>query len=58
MNMNSYKITGVKNATMTVYQAGGFRGFFNGMVARFLISVPSCAISWGVYETFKYLLTE
>ncbi|XP_067093120.1 mitoferrin-2 [Osmerus mordax] len=51
-------ITGLAHAFRTVYRLGGLRGFFRGVQARVIYQVPSTAISWSVYEFFKYFITE
>ncbi|KII63422.1 Mitoferrin-2 [Thelohanellus kitauei] len=56
VKMKDIKIRGIFDSGKTIYLVSGLRGFFRGVVARILISAPSGAISWGVYETFKYLL--
>lgn len=51
---NSERITGLSDAMRVVYKCCGFRGYFQGMQARVVVAIPSTAISWLVYETFKY----
>uniref|UniRef100_A0A8C8DKV0 Solute carrier family 25 member 28 n=1 Tax=Oryzias sinensis TaxID=183150 RepID=A0A8C8DKV0_9TELE len=51
-------ISGLAHAFRTVYRLGGLRGFFKGVQARIIYQMPSTAISWSVYEFFKYGLTE
>ncbi|KAM9364579.1 mitoferrin-2 [Pholidichthys leucotaenia] len=51
-------ITGLAHAFRTVYRLGGLRGFFKGVQARVIYQMPSTAISWSVYEFFKYGLTK
>ena len=51
-------ISGLSAACRTVYEFRGFRGFFNGISARVIYQMPSTAISWSVYEFFKYLLNK
>ncbi|XP_058715346.1 mitoferrin-1 isoform X2 [Poecile atricapillus] len=51
-------LSGMANAFGTVYQLGGLPGFFKGVQARVIYQMPSTAISWSVYEFFKYFLTK
>ncbi|XP_068183837.1 mitoferrin-2 [Antennarius striatus] len=51
-------ISGLAHAFRTVYRLGGLRGFFKGVQARIIYQMPSTAISWSVYEFFKYGLTK
>lgn len=51
-------ISGLAHAFRTVYRLGGLRGFFKGAQARVIYQMPSTAISWSVYEFFKYGLTK
>uniref|UniRef100_A0A8C6ULU8 Solute carrier family 25 member 28 n=1 Tax=Neogobius melanostomus TaxID=47308 RepID=A0A8C6ULU8_9GOBI len=51
-------ISGLAHAFRTVYRLGGLKGFFKGVQARIIYQMPSTAISWSVYEFFKYGLTE
>ena len=39
-----------------VYQMTGLTGFFSGLSARVLYQAPATAISWSVYEFFKYYM--
>lgn len=50
---NSERITGLSNATRVIYKCCGGRGFLQGLQARVVVSMPSTAISWSVYEFFK-----
>ncbi|CAL8256398.1 unnamed protein product [Lota lota] len=52
------QITGLAHAFRTVYRLGGLRGFFRGSQARIIYQMPSTAISWSVYEFFKYGITK
>ncbi|CAL1288421.1 unnamed protein product [Larinioides sclopetarius] len=56
LNAKQTHISGLVNAFCTVYRFGGFKGFFRGLKARVIYQVPSAAISWSVYEFFKYTL--
>uniref|UniRef100_A0A1A7YLN2 Solute carrier family 25 (Mitochondrial iron transporter), member 28 n=1 Tax=Iconisemion striatum TaxID=60296 RepID=A0A1A7YLN2_9TELE len=51
-------ISGLAHAFRTVYRLGGLPGFLRGVQARVIYQMPSTAISWSVYEFFKYGLTE
>ncbi|CAG2166086.1 unnamed protein product [Oppiella nova] len=51
-------VTGLWNAASTIYQCCGPKGYFQGLQARVLYSMPATAISWSVYELFKYLITS
>ncbi|XP_015284623.1 PREDICTED: mitoferrin-1-like isoform X1 [Gekko japonicus] len=51
-------LSGMANAFRTVYQLGGVAGYFKGVQARVIYQMPSTAISWSVYEFFKYFLTK
>lgn len=50
-------VTGMVNALKAIYSMRGFGGFFQGMKARVIYQMPSCAISWSVYEFFKHNLS-
>ncbi|XP_066123440.1 mitoferrin-1 isoform X1 [Saccopteryx bilineata] len=54
----SGRLSGMANAFRTVYQLNGLPGYFKGMQARVVYQMPSTAISWSVYEFFKYFLTK
>ncbi|KAM8858611.1 mitoferrin-2 isoform 2-T2 [Spinachia spinachia] len=51
-------IAGLAHAFRTVYRLGGLKGFFKGLYARAIYQSPSTAISWSVYEFFKYGLSK
>lgn len=51
-------ISGLGEAFRTVYRMGGVPAFFRGVQARIIYQMPSTAISWSVYEFFKYVLTK
>lgn len=53
---NMDKVTGLFNAARVVYRCRGPQGFFLGMPARILVSAPSTAIAWSVYEFFKHFM--
>lgn len=50
------EVKGLARAAKTVYRLAGMRGFFSGLNARILYQAPSTAISWSIYEFFKYYL--
>jgi len=54
---NTKNITGMVNALRTIYNMHGVLGFFRGMRARVIFQMPSTAVSWSVYEFFKYSLS-
>ncbi|KAF4070495.1 hypothetical protein AMELA_G00286030 [Ameiurus melas] len=51
-------LSGMANAFRTVYRLGGLTAFFKGAQARVIYQMPSTAIAWSVYESFKYFLTR
>lgn len=51
-------VTGFFSAASVVYKCCGIRGYFQGMQARVLYSMPSTAISWSVYEFLKYFINK
>ncbi|KAG1438209.1 hypothetical protein G6F56_012739 [Rhizopus delemar] len=51
-------ITGFRQATKLIMERYGIRGFFRGFKPRVLTHVPSTAISWGVYEYFKWIMHQ
>ncbi|XP_067857130.1 mitoferrin-2-like isoform X2 [Heptranchias perlo] len=51
-------LSGMANAFRTVYQIGGLPAYFKGVQARVIYQMPSTAISWSVYEFFKYVMTK
>uniref|UniRef100_A0A1A8PSX8 Solute carrier family 25 (Mitochondrial iron transporter), member 28 n=1 Tax=Nothobranchius rachovii TaxID=451742 RepID=A0A1A8PSX8_9TELE len=54
----SRHISGLGEAFRTVYRMGGVAAFFKGVQARVIYQMPSTAISWSVYEFFKYIITK
>jgi len=50
-------VTGMFNALKTIYVMRGIKGYIRGMKARVIYQMPSCAISWSVYEFFKHYLS-
>ncbi|KAI8346867.1 mitochondrial carrier domain-containing protein [Choanephora cucurbitarum] len=49
---------GFREAAIIIYERYGLQGFFRGYKPRILTSMPSTAISWSVYEYFKWLLAS
>jgi len=56
--LNKNEVKGLYNAGKTVKAMKGLRGFFQGLSPRVVYQVPSTAISWSVYEFFKYYLNK
>ncbi|XP_076032561.1 mitoferrin-1-like [Oratosquilla oratoria] len=50
-------VVGILPALRTIYSLQGFKGFFRGVQARVLYQVPGTAISWSIYELFKYQMS-
>lgn len=50
--------SGIADAFSTIYSNRGLRGFYYGIQARILYQMPSAALSWTVYELFKFLLAK
>ncbi|KAI7903513.1 mitochondrial carrier domain-containing protein [Cokeromyces recurvatus] len=51
-------VNGLKEAASIIYERYGFKGFFRGFKPRVLTNMPSTAISWSVYEYFKWFLAS
>lgn len=49
-------VSGMLTAFRSIYKLRGFSGYFQGLQARVLYQIPSCAICWSVYEFFKHFL--
>ncbi|VDK61889.1 unnamed protein product [Anisakis simplex] len=49
--------SGIVDALRNIYYLRGPLGFFRGIQARVIFQVPSTALSWSVYELFKYVLS-
>lgn len=49
-------ISGMTNAATIIYRCCGLKGYFNGLRARVMFAIPAVAISWTVYESFKFYL--
>ncbi|KAI7876208.1 mitochondrial carrier [Lichtheimia hyalospora FSU 10163] len=50
--------TGFWDAMTIIKQRHGISGFFRGYKPRVLTNMPSAAISWSVYEYFKWFLDQ
>lgn len=50
------RASGLLQAINIIYRLGGIGGFFRGVQARIMYTMPSTAICWSTYEFFKYLL--
>lgn len=46
------------NYLVQIYRMAGPLGFFKGLHARVLYSMPATAICWSTYEFFKYMLSS
>ncbi|XP_071828307.1 mitoferrin-1-like [Apostichopus japonicus] len=55
---NGIAISGMKNAFRTVYHKQGLKGYFKGLQARVIFQMPATALSWSVYEFFKYSISR
>lgn len=55
--MKSYNAHSVTFYSLQIYRMAGPLGFFKGMEARVLYSMPATAICWTTYEFFKYMLS-
>lgn len=59
LNQKTYStIRGMTHAVQTIYHCCGMKGYFRGMQARVIAQTPATAISWSVYEFFKYFLAN
>ncbi|CEF67349.1 Mitoferrin [Strongyloides ratti] len=47
---------GITDVISSIFYTRGLGGFFNGFQARVLYQMPATALSWSVYELFKYSL--
>ena len=54
--LNRKEVRGLFGAARVVHRMTGLSGFFSGLSARVLYQAPATAISWSVYEFFKYYL--
>lgn len=50
--------SGFRQAATIIYGRYGIQGFFRGFKPRVLTNMPSTAISWSVYEYFKWFLAS
>ncbi|XP_033122434.1 mitoferrin-2-like [Anneissia japonica] len=57
-NGTNVAITGMINGMRTLYVNEGLSGFFKGLRARVIFQMPATAISWSVYEFFKFMITK
>lgn len=55
---NGIAISGMFNALRTIYDKQGIRGYFKGLQARVIFQIPATALSWSVYEFFKYSISK
>lgn len=53
---NRYFIHGIRNSMCAIVEVGGYKSLFKGAGARVLSQAPSCALSWIVYEFFKFTM--
>ncbi|KAI7870592.1 mitochondrial carrier domain-containing protein [Spinellus fusiger] len=49
---------GLRDAARIIRERYGIRGFFRGFQPRVLTHMPSAAISWSVYEYFKWFVAR
>jgi solute carrier family 25 iron transporter 28/37 len=49
-------VSGMYDAFRTIYRMRGLSGYFQGLQARVIYQMPSCAICWSVYEFVKHFL--
>ncbi|CAJ0559511.1 unnamed protein product, partial [Mesorhabditis spiculigera] len=47
---------GMSDAMRSIYKQRGIRGFTCGIQARVMYQIPAAALSWSVYELFKFVL--
>lgn len=50
--------SGLMEAVHIIKERYGYRGFFRGFKPRVLTNMPSAAISWSVYEYFKWFISS
>ncbi|KAI1715238.1 mitochondrial carrier protein [Ditylenchus destructor] len=55
---SSYYYGGVSDAISSIYHNRGMAGFMRGIQARVLYQMPATALSWSVYELFKFILSD
>ncbi|XP_046360537.1 mitoferrin-2-like [Haliotis cracherodii] len=51
-------VNGMAAAFRTVYEFQGITGYFRGIQPRVIYQMPSTAISWSVYEFFKFTISK
>jgi len=51
-------VSGFWEARSKIYAAKGMPGFYSGIQARVLFQMPATALSWSVYELFKYVISR
>uniref|UniRef100_A0A915DRI0 tRNA (guanine(46)-N(7))-methyltransferase n=1 Tax=Ditylenchus dipsaci TaxID=166011 RepID=A0A915DRI0_9BILA len=49
---------GIAHAISSIYRSRGVLGFARGVQARVLYQIPATALSWSVYELFKFVLSD
>uniref|UniRef100_A0A8R1E134 Mitoferrin n=1 Tax=Caenorhabditis japonica TaxID=281687 RepID=A0A8R1E134_CAEJA len=52
-----YRYRGITDTVRTIYRQRGLSGFSCGLQARVIFQVPATALSWSVYELFKFMLS-
>jgi solute carrier family 25 iron transporter 28/37 len=50
------RATNLKEAMRIIYHTQGYKGFYKGILPRTVFQIPGTAVSWSVYEFFKYTL--
>jgi len=56
--LQTSQVVGMRSAARTVFNMHGLTGFFKGLWPRVLYQAPASAISWSVYEFFKWCLKK
>ncbi|KAK6059708.1 hypothetical protein COOONC_02643 [Cooperia oncophora] len=56
IQQNAVGYRNIPEALKIIYSQRGLAGFTCGMQARVIFQVPATALSWSVYELFKYVL--
>lgn len=49
---------GLRDAVWIIYRTEGAKGFVKGIMPRTVFQIPGTAVSWSVYEYFKYTLKK
>jgi solute carrier family 25 iron transporter 28/37 len=52
----SAKYEGFSHTVRTIFLEEGVNGFYRGLIPRTMLSIPSAATCWGVYEGVKRVL--